>query len=334
VVTVSPSVRLGLQSLCEAFGPTVQSMTQADEDEDLVEKLLGVMGVNSISAEMMLGTYFDASVLAQYATSLGKSPKGSVPVLAERIAREWAKPSFTPPSASAGPAKPSAKRAAAAPPSARPPKRACKAAPPLDEESVSATPELVRRQAQLAKAEAAALVLVADANAEPPPRLAREPPKSPSTLSEGQRAALAAALLGKKGMGVSLAAITNLSLQRDGCFSRENCRGASLLLAELLCGATELASLDCHGDYATTAAEACEVLEPILESAPTSLQLLCLPPCVECDQGRVVASVTSQRLASSLRCLANLKKVELEPHWPEPARRWVEGLVPPGCAVV
>ena len=55
------------------------------------------MGVSNLNAEMLLANYFSAGMLAKYAKALGKSDKGSAATLAERIAREWAKPSFAPP---------------------------------------------------------------------------------------------------------------------------------------------------------------------------------------------------------------------------------------------
>eukprot|EP00966_Prymnesium_polylepis_P319998 7376408-Prymnesium_polylepis.1 len=65
--------------------------------EELVQKMVDCMGVNSLSAEMLLANYFDRTMLARYcAARLGKSDKGAAATLAERIAREWAKPSFAP----------------------------------------------------------------------------------------------------------------------------------------------------------------------------------------------------------------------------------------------
>ena len=60
------------------------------------------MGVSNLNAEMLLANYFSAGMLAKYAKALGKSDKGGAATLAERIAREWAKPSFKPPPAPAG----------------------------------------------------------------------------------------------------------------------------------------------------------------------------------------------------------------------------------------
>ncbi len=99
---VAPSVRAGLASFCDGNESTVRQMTDAGAGDDLVEKLLGVMGVSKISAEQLLANYFSAGVLGAYARRIGKSDKGGQATLAERIAREWAKPSFKPPPAPSG----------------------------------------------------------------------------------------------------------------------------------------------------------------------------------------------------------------------------------------
>ena len=116
---VAPSVRKGLASFCDGNESTVRQMTDAGAGDDLVEKLLGVMGVSKISAEQLLANYFSAGVLGAYARRIGKSDKGGQATLAERIAREWAKPSFEPPASRKRPAEeepaedPAAKRLAA-----------------------------------------------------------------------------------------------------------------------------------------------------------------------------------------------------------------------------
>ena len=50
--------------------------------------------------EMLLANYFSQQMLGAYAARLGKSDKNGTATLAERIAREWAKPSFAPPATS------------------------------------------------------------------------------------------------------------------------------------------------------------------------------------------------------------------------------------------
>ena len=97
---VSSSVRLGLESICEGNESALRSMLDANDADDLVEKLIDCMGVSNLNAEMLLANFFNAGILSTYAKRLGKSDKGSTATLAERIAREWAKPSFAPPAGS------------------------------------------------------------------------------------------------------------------------------------------------------------------------------------------------------------------------------------------
>ena len=109
---VSASVRLGLTSLAEGNEDAIASMLSVAPTDDLVEKMIDCMGVNGLSAEMLIASYFGQGMLATYCVRrLNKSDKGSVPALAERIAREWAKPSFEPLSAHAGLKKRSAEAA-------------------------------------------------------------------------------------------------------------------------------------------------------------------------------------------------------------------------------
>lgn len=98
MASVPTSVRAGLASLCEGNEHAVRQMLSlGTEHADLTPKLLECMGVNSLSAEMLLARFFDAQLLAEYCTQrLGKSAKGAAATLAERIAREWSKPSFVP----------------------------------------------------------------------------------------------------------------------------------------------------------------------------------------------------------------------------------------------
>ena len=98
--SLKPSVRRGLESLCEskAAAATVRSMlSAAAPGEALVDSLSAVMGVSGLNAEMLLASYFDAGLLGTYCERrLGKSAKGSAATLAARIAREWEKPDFQP----------------------------------------------------------------------------------------------------------------------------------------------------------------------------------------------------------------------------------------------
>ena len=96
-VNVSPSVRLGLESLVEGNETAIRAMLSLGSDKAVVEGLIDCMGVNSLSAEMLIANYFSASMLGAYCRErIGKSDKGGAATLAERIAREWAKPSFAP----------------------------------------------------------------------------------------------------------------------------------------------------------------------------------------------------------------------------------------------
>ena len=95
--TVSASVRLGLESIVEGNERSIRAMLSLDEQRDVVEGLVDCMGVNSLSAEMLMANYFSAGMLGAYCRErIGKSDKGGAATLAERIAREWA-PSDRPP---------------------------------------------------------------------------------------------------------------------------------------------------------------------------------------------------------------------------------------------
>jgi hypothetical protein len=98
--TLPPNIRSGLASICEGNEALIKQMLGAEAtgraDATLTDQLAQVMAVNSLSAEMMLARFFDASVLSSYASArLGKSGTGSAATLAARIAREWSKPTFS-----------------------------------------------------------------------------------------------------------------------------------------------------------------------------------------------------------------------------------------------
>lgn len=92
------SVRRGLASFVVGNEAVITAMLGSEatgrSDTDLVDRLAQVMAVNSLSCEMMLARFFDASVLADYAEKLGKSGKGPAATLAARIAKEWQRPDF------------------------------------------------------------------------------------------------------------------------------------------------------------------------------------------------------------------------------------------------
>jgi hypothetical protein len=95
--SIPVSVLAGLTSLVEGNEDLIREMLSAAADDSLVDKLTECMGMNALSAEMLLARFFDASVLSPYCISrLGKSGKGGDATLASRIAREWAKPTFQP----------------------------------------------------------------------------------------------------------------------------------------------------------------------------------------------------------------------------------------------
>ena len=93
---VAASVRAGLEDLAAGNVAAIASMLDKElaDEAAVADALEEVMGVNSISAEQLLASYFEADMLSAYSSSLGKSGKGSAATLAARVAAEWAKPSF------------------------------------------------------------------------------------------------------------------------------------------------------------------------------------------------------------------------------------------------
>ena len=93
---VAASVRAGLEDLAAGNVAAIASMLDKElaDEAAVADALEEVMGVNSISAEQLLASYFGADMLSAYSSSLGKSGKGSAATLAARVAGEWAKPSF------------------------------------------------------------------------------------------------------------------------------------------------------------------------------------------------------------------------------------------------
>lgn len=93
----SDSVQRGLASLCEFDRRTVIRMISMNGSGALDGYLRNILVVNNITAEQLLARFFDKSFLGSYCEQrLGLSSKGDAPVLAARIARAWAKPSFAP----------------------------------------------------------------------------------------------------------------------------------------------------------------------------------------------------------------------------------------------
>lgn len=94
------NVLLGISTLVAGNESTIGAMLSVADPEDAAAVELAVvacMRVNSLTAEGLLGQYFDKALLGKYCEDrLGKSGKGNAAVLASRIFKEWAKPSFTP----------------------------------------------------------------------------------------------------------------------------------------------------------------------------------------------------------------------------------------------
>jgi hypothetical protein len=109
---VSESERRGLFSLCEGNGKMIAAELAGWESDDLcarvrntwaslpteelVKMCLEVMRVGGITVEQLLAQ-FSTKTLGDYAVArLGKSGNGTAYSLAERIHRQWSKPSFQP----------------------------------------------------------------------------------------------------------------------------------------------------------------------------------------------------------------------------------------------
>ena len=98
VPELSPAVRHGLASLIDGNEPAIRRMLDSPADTPaatLLTSLVEVMGVNSLSVEMMLSRFFDRQLLSTYCVDhLGKSGKGTPPVLAARISKVWQSSAF------------------------------------------------------------------------------------------------------------------------------------------------------------------------------------------------------------------------------------------------
>ncbi|KAJ1616122.1 hypothetical protein T492DRAFT_1108714 [Pavlovales sp. CCMP2436] len=96
-VALPASVQRGLASLCEFDSDVVSKMLSLSSSGPQEDLLVKIMAVNQLSAEMVLARFFDKELLGAYSEKrLGKSGKGDAATLAARIAREWAKPTFSP----------------------------------------------------------------------------------------------------------------------------------------------------------------------------------------------------------------------------------------------
>lgn len=88
-------VQVGLKILVSDNKETVAEMLGHKEDAEidaLCEQCASVMRQQQLSASSFLARFFNEEILSAHAINhVGKSGKGSAPVLAERIAGEWAK---------------------------------------------------------------------------------------------------------------------------------------------------------------------------------------------------------------------------------------------------
>lgn len=114
---IQPSIRRGLESLVIVGDNAsyIAKMLSVDIDADadasantaggdsdthktsiiIANALEACMGMNNLTAEMLLARFFDDSVLSHYCKEvLEKSGKGSCATLAARISKEWSKPDF------------------------------------------------------------------------------------------------------------------------------------------------------------------------------------------------------------------------------------------------
>jgi hypothetical protein len=124
--SIQPSIRRGLESLVAAgenasyiakmlsvnLEDTSSAFSRDSMHMKIANALEACMGMNNLTAEMLLARFLDVSVLSHYSVEvLEKSGKGSCATLAARIAKEWSKPDFQQPSVSMStPTVPVAKR--------------------------------------------------------------------------------------------------------------------------------------------------------------------------------------------------------------------------------
>lgn len=88
----NPAVAAGLLALVETHPSNVAKMLSAPDESavQLVDRIAGVMAVNSLSAEAVLARFFSGDLMsAHLAGRLGKSGKGNPATLAARIVAQW-----------------------------------------------------------------------------------------------------------------------------------------------------------------------------------------------------------------------------------------------------
>ena len=88
----NPAVAAGLLALVETHPSNVAKMLSAPGESagQLVDRIAGVMAVNSLSAEAVLARFFPCDLMsAHLSRRLGKSGKGNPATLAARIVAQW-----------------------------------------------------------------------------------------------------------------------------------------------------------------------------------------------------------------------------------------------------
>ena len=86
------AVAAGLLALVETHPSNVAKMLSAPDESagQLVDRIAGVMAVNSLSAEAVLARFFSGDLMSEHlAGRLGKSGKGNPATLAARIVAQW-----------------------------------------------------------------------------------------------------------------------------------------------------------------------------------------------------------------------------------------------------
>jgi hypothetical protein len=92
--TVSDNIAQGLREFVDLNQQEVAEMLEMDGDSDqsaLVDRLVGIMGQQNLTASTLLGRFFSADSLGKYCEKKGKSPKGGAATLASRVAGIWEK---------------------------------------------------------------------------------------------------------------------------------------------------------------------------------------------------------------------------------------------------
>ncbi len=92
--TVPDNIAQGLREFVDLNLEEVARMLDMDGETDqpkLVDRLVGIMGQQNLTASTLLGRFFSADSLGKYCETKGKSPKGGTATLASRVAGIWEK---------------------------------------------------------------------------------------------------------------------------------------------------------------------------------------------------------------------------------------------------